>query len=214
MGASGRTARALFFVRVQVFRFFRFFRLYSKAKENAQGKEVGAVKGSKYTDEDRERALALISSGLSPTKTAEKLGFPKSTVCHWWNTQMQDDEDVVAKRMEARRGTVEKCGKIVDRALGAIGKKVTAAASECREVNDGLKVLQKAAKDGVIGLSEEDIKKLRGIVADYTGVGLRELSGSMKDVHALQQSLEAQLERADNGGLQISFEGDDGDMAG
>lgn len=188
---------------MKVVRFVRFVRLYSKAKESAQGKEVGALKGSKYTDEDRERALALISSGMSATKAAEKLGFPKSTVCHWWNTQMQDDEDVVAKRMEARRGTVEKCGKIVDRALGAIGKKVTAAASECREVNDGLKVLQKAAKDGVIGLSEEDVKKLRGIVADYTGVGLRELSGSMKDVHALQQSLEAQLTDAESAAPEL-----------
>lgn len=188
---------------MKLVRFVRFVRLYSKAKENAQCKEVGAVKGSKYTDEDRERALALISSGLSPTKAAEKLGFPKSTVCHWWNTQMQDDEDVVAKRMEARRGTVEKCGKIVDRALGAIGKKVTAAASECREVNDGLKVLQKAAKDGVIGLTEAEVKKLRGIVADYTGVGLRELSGSMKDVHALQQSLEAQLTDAESAAPEL-----------
>lgn len=164
-----------------------------QAKRDAQGKEVGALKGSKYTDEDRERALALISSGMSPTQAAKKLGFPKSTVCHWWNTQMQDNEDVVAKRMEARRASVEKCGRIVDRALGAIGKKVTAAASECREVDDGLKVLKKAAKDGVIALSEDDVKKLKGILADYTGIGLRELSGSMKDVHALQQSLEEQM---------------------
>ena len=164
------------------------------------------MKGSKYTDEDRERALALISSGMSPTKAAKELGFPKSTVCHWWNTQMQDNEDVVAKRMEARRGTVEKCGKIVDRALGAIGKKVTAAASECREVNDGLKVLQKAAKDGVIGLTEAEVKMLRGIVADYTGVGLRELSGSMKDVHALQQSLEEQLLDASPQAHQIELQ--------
>lgn len=45
----------------------------------------------------------------------------------------------------------------------------------------------------MIALSEEDVKKLKGILADYTGIGLRELSGSMKDVHALQQSLEEQL---------------------
>ena len=116
--------------------------VYSNAQaKDAQGKEVGALKGSKYTDEDRERALALISSGMSPTKAAKELGLPKSTVCHWWNTQMQDNEDVVAKRMEARRASVEKCGRTVERAHGAIGKQVTAAASGRRALADGLNVL-------------------------------------------------------------------------
>lgn len=164
------------------------------------------MKGSKYTDEDRERALALISSGMSPTKAAQKLGFPKSTVCHWWNTQMQDDEDVVAKRMEARRASVEKCGRIVDRALGAIGKKVTAAASECREVDDGMKVLKKAAKDGVIALSEEDVKKLKGILADYTGIGLRDLAATIKAVDEKQARLEETLAEASPQAHQIELE--------
>lgn len=164
------------------------------------------MKGSKYTDEDRERALALISSGMSPTKAAKELGFPKSTVCHWWNTQMQDNEDVVAKRMEARRASVEKCGRIVDRALGAIGKKVTAAASECREVDDGLKVLKKAAKDGVIALSEEDVKKLKGILADYTGIGLRDLAATIKAVDEKQARLEATLAEASPQAHQIELE--------
>ena len=57
----------------------------------------------------------------------------------------------------------------------------------------GLKVLRKAAKDGVIALDEMDVKALQKIVADYTGVGLRELSGAVKDIAQQQAALETQL---------------------
>lgn len=167
------------------------------------------MKGSKYTEEQREQAIALIASGLSATAAGRKLNIPKSTVSHWWNTQSQDDEDVIAARTEARRASIKKCGRIVDKALGAIDRKVTAAAHECKAVTDGMAVLRKAAALGVIGLTEEEVTSLRKVVADYTGVGLREMSATMGDICKMQEALERQIEGGDTAGsVQVTFSGD------
>ena len=150
-------------------------------------------RGSKYDARTKEQALALIASGVSITNAARQLQIPKSTVADWWNTQGDADEDAVAARREARRASILKCGKIVDKALAALDKRVAAAGREARDMDEGLKVLKKAAKDGVIGLSEDEVKSLQKIVQDYTGIGLRELSGTVKDIAQQQLTLEQQL---------------------
>ena len=150
-------------------------------------------RGSKYDARTKEQALALIASGVSITNAAKQLQIPKSTVADWWNTQGDADEDAVAARREARRASILKCGKIVDKALAALDKRVAAAGREARDMDEGLKVLKKAAKDGVIGLSEDEVKSLQKIVQDYTGIGLRELSGTVKDIAQQQAALETQM---------------------
>ena len=81
--------------------------------------------------------------------------------------------------------------------LRALDRKAEAAAKDTRTINDGLAVLEKAAKDGVIALSEAEVASLRNVVSDYTGVGLRELAGTMKDVAARQEALEQHLGEKD-----------------
>lgn len=149
--------------------------------------------GSKYDPITKERALALIASGLTITNAARQLGIPKSTVADWWHSQGDADEDAIAARREARRASILKCGRIVDKALTALDRKVTAAGRECRDVDAGLSALRKAAKDGVIALDEADVRSLQKIIAEYTGVGLRELSGAVKDIAQQQAALEQQL---------------------
>ena len=149
--------------------------------------------GSKYDAIIKEQALALIASGLSITKAAKEIGIPKSTVADWWHSQGDADEDAIAARREARRAAILKCGQIVDKGLSTLERKISAAGRECKDVNEGLKVLRKAAKDGVIKMDEADIKALQRIVADYTGVGMRELSGAVKDIAQQQAALETQL---------------------
>ncbi len=164
------------------------------------------MKGSKYTDEQRETAVALIASGLSQTQAAKKLDIPKATISYWYNNRMKDDEDIIAARSEARRETIRRCGRIVDRSLSAIGRRVADADQQQKNLREGMKVLAKAAKQGLLGLDEEDIRLFRKVCREYTGVGLRELSGAMKDVAALQTSMEADLAGTTVSGMQVSFE--------
>ena len=161
-------------------------------------------KGSKYDREIKEKAVALISSGLSITKTAKQLNVPKSTVADWWHTQDDADEDIVAARREARRASIMRCNKIIDKGLRVLEQRITDAGTEAKDVREGLRVLKKAAKDGVIGLTPEELKGLQEMVRDYCGVGLRELSGTVKDIAGQQLALEQQLMDAPDAQPELS----------
>ena len=99
--------------------------------------------GSKYDPITKERALALIASGLTITRAAKQMGIPKSTVADWWHSQGDADEDAIAARREARRASILKCGRIVDKALTTLDRKISAAGRECKDVDEGLAVLRK-----------------------------------------------------------------------
>lgn len=141
-------------------------------------------RGSKYDQKIKDEALALVASGVSITNAACRLRIPKSTLADWVHTQNEGDEDGVAARREIRRKQIARCEKIGDKVLRALDRKAEAAVKDTKTVNDGLAVLEKAAKDGVIALTEAEIAGLRDVVKDYTGIGLRELAGTMKDVAA------------------------------
>ena len=135
-------------------------------------------RGSKYDQKIKDEALALIASGVKISNASVRLGIPKSTLSDWVHTQNESDEDGVAARREIRRKQIARCEKIGDKVLRALDRKAEAAAKDTRTINDGLAVLEKAAKDGVIALSEAEVASLRNVVSDYTGVGLRELAGT------------------------------------
>ena len=78
--------------------------------------------GSKYDGHTKEQAIALIASGVSITNAAKQMGIPKSTVADWWHSQGDADEDAIAARREARRASILKCGRIVDKALTTLDK--------------------------------------------------------------------------------------------
>lgn len=163
------------------------------------------MKGSKYTDEQRERALALIASGLTATATAKQMGIPKSTVCHWYNTAEEDDEDFRAARTEERRKLVKRCNNIVTKSIGAIDRKVMDAAKETKTMSEGLRIIAKAAKDGVIALDESEVKLLRSAMLDYTGVGMRDLAAVVKAIDEKTERLENQISGGANDGVQVEF---------
>ena len=162
-------------------------------------------RGSKYDQKIKDEALALVASGVSITNAACRLRIPKSTLADWVHTQNECDEDGVAARREIRRKQIARCEKIGDKVLRALDRKAKAAVKGTKTVNDGLAVLEKAAKDGVIALTEAEIAGLRDVVKDYTGIGLRELAGTMKDVAARQDALEAHLSEGDSREIQITF---------
>ena len=154
-------------------------------------------RGSKYDQKIKDEALALVASGLR---------IPKSTLADWVHTQNESDEDGVAARREIRRKQIARCEKIGDKVLRALDRKAEAAAKDTRTINDGLAVLEKAARDGVISLSEAEVASLRNVVTDYTGVGLRELAGTMKDVAARQETLEQHLGEKEEAAPEINLQ--------
>ena len=162
--------------------------------------------GSKYTDEQRQQFAALLASGLSASAAGKELGIPKSTACAWAQRLIEESDDYAAEReMEVRR-MVKRCFKIARGSLGAIDKQVTAAAADGKRISAGLKVLAKAEKDGMVALTADDIKQLREIIENYNGVGLRDLSATMKAVDEKQARLEKTLAETSPQAHQIELE--------
>lgn len=153
--------------------------------------------GSKYTDEQRQRFAALLASGLSASAAGKELGIPKSTACAWAQRLIDESDDYAAERELEVRRMVKRCMKIARGSLGAIDKQVAAAAADGKRISAGLRVLYKAEKDGMVALTAEDIKQLREIIDNYTGVGLRDLAVTIKAVDEKQARLESQLRQQD-----------------
>lgn len=154
--------------------------------------------GSKYTDEQRQRFAALLASGLSASKAGAELGIPKSTACAWAQRLIEESDDYAAERELEVRRMVKRCMKIARGSLGAIDKQVSAAAADGKRIAAGLKVIAKAEKDGMVALTAEDIRQLREIIDNYTGVGLRDLAATIKAVDEKQARLESQLRQQED----------------
>lgn len=162
-------------------------------------------RGSKYDNKFKEEALALVASGVSITNAACRLRIPKSTLADWVHTQNEGDEDGVAARREIRRAQIKRCNRIVDKSLRALDLKIDGVAKNARKMAEGLDVLVKAADNGVVSLTDAELATLREAVSDYTGVGLRELSGTIKEVAARQETLEQHLSEGGGESAQITF---------
>ena len=89
--------------------------------------------------------------------------------------------------------------------LHSLGRKAAATLSEMKDLDEGLKILRKAASDGSVALDPAQVELLGKIMTNYTGTTLRELSGTLKDVMERQEALEAHLNEGESAGAQITF---------
>ena len=170
-------------------------------------------RGSKYDNKFKEEALALVASGVSITNAACRLRIPKSTLADWVHTQNEGDEDGVAARREIRRAQIKRCNKVVDDVVKSLGRKAAATLSEMKDLDEGLKILRKAASDGSVALEPAQVELLGKIMTNYTGTTLRELSGTLRDVMERQEALETHLNEGESTGIQIVFADGTEDLA-
>lgn len=151
------------------------------------------MQGSKYTDEDRQRFAALLLTGMSPTGAGAKLGIPKSTACCWAQRLKDESDEYAAERELERRRLVRRCMKVAGNAVKAIDQQIGAAVSDRKRIQDGLRVIAKAARDGVIALDEAEVKALRTIVTEHCDVSLRDVAATLKAIDEKQERLENEL---------------------
>ena len=170
-------------------------------------------RGSKYDQKFKEEALALVASGVSITNAACRLRIPKSTLADWVHTQNEGDEAGSAARREIRRAQIKRCNKVVDDVVRSLGRKAAATLSEMKDLDEGLKILRKAAADGSVALEPAQVELLGKIMSNYTGTTLRELSGTLKDVMERQEALETHLNEGESTGIQIVFADGTEDLA-
>ena len=90
--------------------------------------------------------------------------------------------------------------------LHSLGRKAAATLSEMKDLDEGLRILRKAASDGSVALDPAQVELLGKIMTNYTGTTLRELSGTLKDVMERQEALEAHLDEKKEAAPEINLQ--------
>lgn len=160
------------------------------------------MRGSKYDDETRERALAMCASPkMTAAKVAKAMGIPRATVYDWQRSAQESDPDFQAVRRNKIRSMMDRAYAVIGRSMDGLDAQSKALKLEKKEID---RVLLKILADGE--LDEETRKKMVQIVQEYTGTSMTEVVRVAKDTLAIFENLERKLsgEDADNV-IQISF---------
>lgn len=133
--------------------------------------------GSKYKDETREQALAMLATGMRVTKVAEITGIPKQTISNWKCRAEEDDEDFRAARELEKRKVVETAFGIFQDALKLVGGQVKAAKKSQQDVE---KICQAILVSGADG---ETIELMQKIVREHYAMSTKDVVGVMNAVY-------------------------------
>ncbi len=112
------------------------------------------AQGSKYTDEQKEQALAMLTT-LSFKAVSKNLDIPENTLRDWKKNAEKINPEFVELRNKKKEEFVEKAWKIIEKANKLIEKKLDRALS----ASDDIEVIMKKAK-GNESLDKDDFVSL------------------------------------------------------
>lgn len=147
------------------------------------------MQGSKYSDDVREKALAMCAMPkMNAAKVAAAMGIPRATVYDWQKTAMENDPDYVAVRRNKIRAMMDKSYAVVGRAIDGLEKQSKALKLEKTEID---RVMLKILSDGE--LDEETRTAMVKIVEAYTGTSMTDMVKVVKETMEMHDRLESRL---------------------
>ena len=112
------------------------------------------AQGSKYTDEQREQALAMLIT--MPIKAvSENLNIPENTLRDWKNNEEKINPEFVQLRNKKKEEFVEKSWSIIEKANRLIEKKLDRALSAEEDIENIVKKAKNSEnldKDDIVAL--------------------------------------------------------------
>ena len=162
------------------------------------------MQGSKYSDETREKALAMCAMPkMNAAKVAAAMGIPRATVYDWQKTALENDPDYVAVRRNKIRAMMDKSYAVVGRAIDGLDAQSKALKLEKTQID---KILLKILSDDE--LDENTREKMAEIVRAYTGTSMTDVSKVARETLDMYDRLERRLTgESDGQAIQITFEG-------
>lgn len=161
------------------------------------------MQGSKYTDAEREQALALCAVPKNtPAKVAKQLGIPKSTIYDWVKSAQDSDPDYVAVRRNKIRTMMDRAYAVAGRSIDGLDKQSKALKFEKSQID---KILIKILSDGE--LDDVTRETMAEIVKNYTGTSMTDMLKIAKESLAMSEKFEKYLsgEEESDCNIQISF---------
>lgn len=145
------------------------------------------AQGKKYSEEIKEKALALLAVNDNVTQTAKALGLPESTVRQWKNHRAREDEDdAFAKlREKKKKAFIRSAWNNVERANRLIYKRLNRAEKAEKELDELLVLVRNAKKEE---LTDDEKRKIFRTLAILRVDDISKLStvlGTLYDKQAL-----------------------------
>lgn len=161
------------------------------------------MQGSKYTDAQREQALALCAMPKNnPAKVAKELGIPRATVYDWVKSAQDSDPDYVAVRRNKIRSMMDRAYSVAGRSIDGLDKQSKALKLEKSQID---KVILKILSDGELDSVTRDM--MTEIVKNYTGTSMIDMLKIAKESLAISEKFEQYLsgDKENDMNIQISF---------
>ena len=174
----------------------------------------------KYTQEQKETAIARLTLGHSPAKIARDLGVPDGTVRYWKShlKKIQTKDGSLGYHLEERKNFVKRAWKIIEQSLEKTEKslsnlpaRMTPTDIKNLTIAMGIfydkifKALPQAKPGGEkpapIDLSEVPTGKLRIIVAELEKVGINILEEVRKELPGSEE-IEGEFREVESGEIQ------------
>ena len=95
------------------------------------------AQGSKYTDEQKEQALAMLTT-MSVKAVSENLNIPENTLRDWKKNAEKTNPEFVELRNEKKKQFVEKAWNIMEKANQLLERKLDRALTKEKELDDAL----------------------------------------------------------------------------
>lgn len=140
--------------------------------------------GKRYTEREREKAMALRATGMSIKDVAERLGCSINAVRSWEKAITSSDPEKMARlRLEKKAAFASKAWADCEAALRLISRRIRAASASMDELE---KLIAEAARAGDIsdGERRELLRKLSAVRIDDIGK-LSTVMGVLYDKSAL-----------------------------
>lgn len=98
------------------------------------------MQGSKYTDEQKEQALAMLVT-MSFKEVSQKLNIPDTTLRDWKSNEEKINPEFVKLREEKKKAFVEKSWSIIEKANQLLERKLNRAINKEVELDMALEAL-------------------------------------------------------------------------
>lgn len=95
------------------------------------------AQGSKYTDEQKEQALAMLTT-MSFKAVSKSLKIPERTLRDWKDTEEKINPEFAKLRNEKKKAFVEKAWSIMEKANQLLERKLDRALNKEKELDDAL----------------------------------------------------------------------------
>jgi len=161
------------------------------------------MQGSRYSDDDRERAKQLLASGKTITEVSKEMSIPFSTV-NGWKKSFEDSENFEELRNEYKKKFDKQTSEIIDAGLSILKKRFKKAEKYEDELESLLREYADACRDDDEELSKEKLKALAGKISTMKIDDVSKISqviGTLYDKRALSQG-----ESTQNVNATLSFE--------